>query len=154
MDSIQIQLEIDIAADPDIVWRAYVNDVGAWWPEDFWTTSNPHEMKFDPTPGGQLIELGPNGAGVLWATVLAVEPGRAIDLVGHLAARYGGPATSLLRLEFTENEAGGTTLMVADSVFGAVDRAMESALRDGWLALFHEGLREHVESSAQRAKAK
>ena len=39
------------------------------------------------------------GTGIVWYRVMAIDPLRSVDLIGHLAARYGGPATSMLHIE-------------------------------------------------------
>jgi hypothetical protein len=78
--------------------------------------------------------------------VMALDPQRSVDLVGHLAARYGGPATSLLHIELVPAEADGSCLLkLTDSVFGRIGPELRASLTSGWQAIVGDGLVAHVE---------
>jgi hypothetical protein len=71
---------------------------------------------------------------------------RSLDLVGYLAARYGGPATSHLHLELSPSQhEGATTIKMTDCVMGPLKAHSASTLTEGWQAIFGEGLVTHVE---------
>jgi uncharacterized protein YndB with AHSA1/START domain len=130
------EMEIEIDAAPTEVWSAYVNELPSWWPKDFLATGSEGSMKFEAQAGGRLIETHDNGSGVVWATVLAMETGKSIDLVSHLAENYGGPATEFHRLVFTDNGNGGTTLRVSDCVVGAIKESLTDDLEGGWKTIY------------------
>ena len=66
---------------------------------------------------------------------------RSVDLAGHLATRYGGPATSLLHIEIAPGEAeGASVLKLTDSVFGRIGPNLRASLASGWQAIVGEGL--------------
>ena len=72
----------------------------------------------------------------------------SVDLSGHRAALYGGPATSLLHLEVSPGKVEGTALLkLSDSVFGQLGPDFERSLTSGWLAILREGLGRHLAAS-------
>lgn len=141
---IRIDLEFPIAAPRERVWQALVAEMGQWWRQDFYMGSPVQPMVFEARPGGRLYEDWGNGGGLLWYTVLALEPPGALDMVGHLTPAFGGPASSMLRLCLKDT--GATTLLqLSDSVFGRVSEDSAARLREGWQLLFGEGLTPYVE---------
>ena len=115
---------------------AYVDELPQWWPKDFLVTGGAGPMRFEARPGGQLVESTDDGSGVLWATVLAMDAGKSIDLVAYLAENYGGPATSFHRLVFEDNGRGGTTLQASDWMIGVFDAALPDRMNEGWQAIY------------------
>ena len=69
-----------------------------------------------------------------------------MHLVGHMATFWGVPATSMRELTLGERE-GGTLLTVRDALFGQVTEKHAASQRDGWIQLFTDGLKRHVEAS-------
>lgn len=142
--AIRIELEIPIDAAPERVWKALVDDTGAWWPKDFYITADPGPMTLEAKAGGRLFERGKNGSELLWFTVFAIDPEKSMDLVGHLAPAYGGPATTMLHLELEPHGAGATLLKVCDAIFGHIGEKIQS-IQDGWRIIFHDNLKAFVE---------
>lgn len=142
---IRIDLEFPIAAPRERVWQALVVETGRWWRKDFYMGHPVQPIVFEARPGGRLYEDWGQGGGLLWYTVLAIEPPSALDLVGHLTPAFGGPASSMLRLCLKEASATSTVLQLSDSVFGRVGDESAARLREGWQLLFGEGLKPYVE---------
>lgn len=140
-----IEIEISIAAPREKVWRALTEETGAWWRKDFYVGPAPKGMVFEPRVGGRLFEDWGDGAGVLWGTVFAFDPGRSFDLITHSSAAWGGPRTSMLHVEL-RNQDKGTLLKVSDAVQGRIDETSAASLHEGWSLLFGEGLRPYVEA--------
>jgi DNA-binding transcriptional ArsR family regulator/uncharacterized protein YndB with AHSA1/START domain len=138
----RIEMEIDIAAKPERVWKAITKETTLWWRKDFYAGSNTKAFRLEPVVGGRMYEDGGEGRGVLWYTVIAIDPPRSIDLSGVLAAAFGGPALSVVRLQLTEND-GRTILALSDSILGAKSDPKEKLA--GWRLLFEEGLKPFVE---------
>lgn len=132
-----IHLDFTIAAPVEKVWESLVLETNQWWLPDFYATQDPEGIFLEPRPGGRLYEEGANGAGVLWYTVVEVRPPNILSLSGDLGPPYGGPATSMLRIEIASH-LSGSLLNLDDSLFGMVDKKAELAIRDGWKALFGE----------------
>ena len=144
-----IALEIPIDAPRARVWRMLTEEAHRWWPRDFYASANPLGMRFEPKLGGRLYEETENGGGVVWYTVIALDPGQSIDLAGHLTAAFGGPSQTLLRLALREQGAR-TVLEVSDAVVGNVSERTAKSLEDGWRALFDAGFRAFVEAHPER----
>ena len=147
------ELEITIAAPRETVWRALVEQLDAWWSRDYCATAGPQKMTLEARAGGHLIEEGADGAAVMWFTVLAIEPGSSLDLIGHISPAYGGPATSMLRLALTSGATEAeTVLRVTDALFGRLSDKIPTCAMDGWQVIFGEGLKAFVEGgTAARA---
>jgi uncharacterized protein YndB with AHSA1/START domain len=149
MGSASVALEVVIDAPRERVWKSLVLETDRWWLKDFYATQQPQGIYLEPRPGGRLYELGEGDAGVLWYTVIEVAPPEVLSLSGDLAPPYGGPATSLVRLQLEEINARQTRLKLRDSLFGVVNRQTEESIEKGWRALFGEGLKPHAEASAE-----
>ncbi len=144
---IRIELEFPIAVPRERLWRALVEETGRWWRKDFYIGPAVQPILFEARPGGRLYEDWGQGAGLLWYTVLAMDPPGTLDLVGHLTPAFGGPATSMLHLGL-KGSGGASLLQVCDSVFGRVSEDSASRLREGWQLLFGEGLKPYLEHGA------
>ncbi len=140
----QVELEIPIAAPIAHVWKALTEQVELWWPPDFFASAEPLRMKFDARLGGLLYEERVHGGGVVWYTVIALDPGVSVTLVGHMTPAFGGPATTILRLALRE-QGEGTILELSDAVFGKVGTG--TANEEGWRALFEKAFKEFVEQT-------
>lgn len=136
------RLTLEIGKPQAAVWKAFTREVASWWPRDFFATETPQRMIFEVKPGGRLYEDAGDGNGLVWYHVIALDAPRAISLAGFVAPPFGGPATSLLRIEFSRRE-GKTVMEVTDSVFGCVGDSAATA--DGWRMLFEGGFKAWVE---------
>jgi uncharacterized protein YndB with AHSA1/START domain len=144
--ALSYELDLPVAAPRDAVWTALVDETNAWWLPDFHMLGTDSVVSFDFRAGGQLIESTPAGASLLWYTVVMCAPGETLHLVGHIAPEWGGPATSMLKLHLVERD-GGTVLTLTDALFGNVTEGSAAAQEEGWLALFGDGLKNHVEAA-------
>lgn len=141
------ELEVVIEAARSAVWDALTAGTNLWWLPAFHMTGEGSVVSFDPRAGGQLIERHPGGASLLWYTVHMATPGESLHLVGHVAPDWGGPATSMLRLQLVERGAA-TALEVSDALYGRVSAEQAASLRAGWTELFTDGLKRHVEAGS------
>src|SRR5882672_11327630 len=144
---VRVELNIEIDASREKVWNAIIDDIGIWWPRDFYACADTKSFVIEPRVGGRLYEDAGDGNGVLWYTIIAIEATKSMNLAGYLAPPYAGPATTLLRLELESTAKQKTTLKVSDSVFGNVDESSVASLDAGWRALFADGLKKFVESN-------
>ncbi|MEQ8767826.1 MAG: SRPBCC domain-containing protein [Planctomycetota bacterium] len=142
--TVQYELEIEIAAAPERVWKAVTDELSSWWLPDFHMLGEDSTMVFEPWAGGRLLEE--NGAkGLLWYQVLAIDPPKMLALSGFTTPDFGGPATSLLTLKL-EAAGSGTKLTVQDGLFGQVSEQSVKSLQAGWTHLFTDGLKAFIES--------
>ncbi|MEM7164705.1 MAG: SRPBCC domain-containing protein [Planctomycetota bacterium] len=140
-----VALEIPIQASRENVWRALVDETGNWWREDFLVTKGDNRrFQLEPHVGGRLYEETDSGAGLLWFTVTAIEPQKSLNLAGHIAPPWGGPATSQLSFQLEDHD-GGTLVKFHDYLFGVVSEAMQQAMTDGWKLLLEDGWKSYAE---------
>lgn len=145
-DIVDIALEWPLEASVQQVWQALFDRVESWWPAAHRAVGGDAAMTFDARLGGQLREARPDGGGIIWYEVIALDPPRSVDLAGHLATRYGGPAASLLHIEVAPGARDGTAILkLTDSVFGRIGPDMRASLSSGWQAIVGDGLVAHLE---------
>lgn len=133
--AVEIALDWTIAAPPERVWRLLFDEADRWWPRDMRAGPAGATLTFAESVGGELVETGSDGAGLSWYRVIALTPGISVDLAGQLAARYGGPATSLVHLRL-EPSGDATVLKLTDSVFGRLGDGFRANATEGWQAIF------------------
>jgi uncharacterized protein YndB with AHSA1/START domain len=138
-----IELELEIRAPVGDVWRALVEETGRWWRRDFLTSDQARAFVIEPVLGGKMYEDWGGGAGVVWATVTALQAPTRLELAGVSSPAWGGPSTHYHAFRL-EPRGGGTLLRFSDAVHGRIDDATETSLREGWLLLW-DALREHCE---------
>lgn len=139
-------LALSLAAPRPQVWSALTDELDAWWLADFRSIGPKSTLRLEARAGGSMIEEADDGSSLLWFTVHLCRPERELILVGPIAPRWGGPATSMLTLTL-EDEDGGTRLTLQDALFGKVGEDNVASLKSGWLQLFDEGLKAFVERS-------
>ncbi len=52
----QVELEIEIAASPEKVWKALMEDTTFWWPKNFYTGPKAKGFHIEPRLGGRAYE--------------------------------------------------------------------------------------------------
>lgn len=138
---VDVALEWPVEASVQRLWQALFERVESWWPAGHRAVGGDAVMSFEAQLGGQLRETRPDGGGLAWYEVIALEPLRSVDLAGHLATRYGGPASSLLHIEIVPGARDGTSILkLTDSVFGRIGPNLRASLAEGWQAIIGEGL--------------
>ncbi len=147
---VQYELEIEIEASCERVWKAIFEEVNFWWLPDFHMAGEGSIVTFDPAPGGRgLVENVEGGDGLLWYQVHFYQPNEfKVYLVGFIAPDWGGPATSHLKLALDPSDRG-CVLRVIDAHQGNVDPKTVQSLSSGWAQLFTDGLKEFVENGTR-----
>lgn len=140
-----VQMQIEIKASAATVWQALVDNIGEWWPAEFYTGGDSARRTFriEPKPGGRMYEDWGDDCGTLWGTVVAVDPGRKLQIHGMVFPDYGGPnhnfGTWLLE------EANGTTTMTySEASIGRVSDAGVEEKDKGWKFLWAT-MKAHIE---------
>ena len=135
-------MDIAIGATPERVWKALTEETDGWWRKDFYAGASTQAFRFEARVGGRVFEEGANASGLLWYTVIAIDPPRSVDLSSQLAAKFGGPALSMLRLDLLP-DGTGTLLKLSDLILGP--STDPNCKRDGWRLLLEEGLKVYLE---------
>ncbi|HXI22005.1 MAG TPA: metalloregulator ArsR/SmtB family transcription factor [Gemmatimonadales bacterium] len=144
--SLDIKLEVEIAAPPARVWTSLTSGVGEWWPGQFYVGTAPKRFLIEPRVGGRVFEDWGDGEGVLFATVVIWEEGRTLSWAGDMSAEYGGPARSVTSFRLRSAADGGRTVVAfRDTPYGLLsDEAMQH-LEHGWRWLLNDCLRPFLE---------
>jgi hypothetical protein len=97
-----------VSADPETAWKAFVNDVGKWWPADHSWWGDASKLSMSEKAGGCFCEI--NGAQQAWhMTVTFVDPGKLMRMTGGLGPLQGMGMNGALEWRFAE-EKGGTRI--------------------------------------------
>jgi hypothetical protein len=141
---IKYQFEVAIKRSAAEIWSLMIDDIDAWWMDDFRVLGEGSKVNLRAEAGGQLIESKADGASIEWYRVQMTSPGKSLYLVGYLAPDWGGPTTSMLKLTVEDRENGGV-LIVSDALFGNVTEASAISAESGWRLLFEDGLKRFAE---------
>lgn len=147
----RIELEVVVDAPRDAVWSAIVERPDEWWVPELRCVGD-SSVVLDARAGGTLREEAADGSSLLWFTVIAVEPGRSLNLAGSLAPPFGGPASTYLLIRLEDRE-GATAVSMTNSLHGHVDETMLPEIESGWTMLLQKGLKPVVETGGGRGRA-
>jgi uncharacterized protein YndB with AHSA1/START domain len=140
-----IELEVSIAAPIHRVWDALVNELSSWWPKSFHALANAELMTLEARAGGRLFERSSDGAELLWAHVLHIQPNKTLTTVGFIAPPWGGPSMGIVTYNLREN-GPATVVRVTDAIVGRCERDTADSMVEGWRFLLEQGLRKYIES--------
>lgn len=137
--SVDIALDWTVRVSPVRAWDHFFSAPQSWWPSGFRVFGDATRMSFEPQISGRLIERNEFGAAVTWYTVFALQPHQSVDLQGQLATRYGGPAQTLLHIEFIDLGKDTCSIKLTDSVFGRLGPEIATSITSGWKAIIGDG---------------
>lgn len=128
-----LHLAIEIEASPARVWKALTEDLAAWWPAEFYTGGEDGQrtITLDAVPGGLMKESRDDGAGLVWGTVMAIEPGRQLQVLGATFPNWGGPTLSFITWR-VEESGSGARLTFEESNVGNVAAGQLAEKNQGW----------------------
>jgi uncharacterized protein YndB with AHSA1/START domain len=143
---LEVQMEIRISGTVSAVWKALTDDIGVWWPEEFFAGGEPQRRRYhlEPTPGGRMYEAWDDGGGLLWATVVTVDPGKLLQIFGTTFPNWGGPSL-VFGTWALEADGSEVVLSFTESTVGRVADSLASEKRKGWEFLLGGALKSHVE---------
>lgn len=141
----QVRQTLDVAAQPDAVWKALV-DVGGWWDPSHSWSGDAKNLSIDPRPGGCWCERWKDG-GAQHMTVTYVQPNQELRFWGGLGplSMQGMAGGMIVKLE----PAGqGTKLTLTYTVGGYAPGGLEkwAPLVDGVLKLQTSRLERYAET--------
>jgi hypothetical protein len=97
-----------VPVDSGAAWKAFVHDVGKWWPADHSWWGDASKLSISEKAGGCFCEI--NGAQQAWhMTVTFVDPGKLMRMTGGLGPLQGMGLSGALEWRFVE-EKGGTRI--------------------------------------------
>ncbi len=140
---VKVKMKFDYSASPRAVWTAFTRDTSKWWPKQFFTDPRAKGMMIEARRGGAWFEDWGQGRGRVWHTIVTIDPPRVLETTGVLFPEFGGPAISMLRLEFAAR-GKGTRLKLTDSIFGRVRKGTQKSFEKGWDILLAKALRRYL----------
>lgn len=141
----EIVVEVPIEAPKERVWQALAHEMSTWWPLDFLCIPDSGGIKFEAKAGGRLYEESADGKAILWAQVLYIEPGVALEMAGAVTPTWGGPSMNFNRFEVRDAGEGKTLFRLTNSVLGNMTDENEQNVTEGWKYLFATKFKEYVE---------
>jgi len=123
-----------------------VHDTNAWWPSNFYFTQGNSSFHIEAKAGGRVYELSDEGSELLWGTVLAIEPNKAMNWCAPFSPPYAGPGTSFIRFALEDTDDGGTTFTLTQHYIGTPVEGHKEQMEEGWELLFDQALRAYVEA--------
>ena len=146
---VRVDVDIPIAATPDLLWQTMTRDVSKWWPISFCANKDrAKSFHWEMTLGGRMYEDWGDGDGWLWWTIFKLDAKNH-----HLAASGnmgGGGCTSEIFFTLVPDGAH-TILRVKEFVTGAIDdpAGLEAGQVQGWNELFRDAFKPYVEKLRQ-----
>jgi uncharacterized protein YndB with AHSA1/START domain len=124
----EVHAEVEIAAPPEVVWRALMEDVGSWWPHSF---SNDPRISMEPWIGGRFMEEW-DGGGALYALVTHIVDGKRLTISGAMGMQGARQYVKTYELE----AAGDRTIVrTTASTLGDIPDEMREGYRAGGIEL-------------------
>lgn len=147
----EVHVEVEIDAPIDKVWTALIDEIGEWWPADFYTggRDGARTFKIEAEPGGRMMEVWDDGGGLLWGTVVTFDPGVQLQILGSLFPNWGGPSQNFGTWEL-EIAGSGTRMRYSEHSVGQVSEAGGEERTVGWKFL-SDTMKAHVEGEAAPA---
>jgi DNA-binding transcriptional ArsR family regulator len=148
--TLDILLEVEIAARPDVVWTSLTSGIGEWWPAKFYVGTAPKRFTLEPQVGGRVFEDWGDGEGALFGTITALEENRTLQWAGDMSAEFGGPARSVTTFRLTQGAKGHTTVLsFRDTPFGLLSDMAMKGLEHGWTWLLRDCLKPYLEDGTR-----
>ena len=114
-----------LAAPPDDVYAALVQQVGSWWSSDHTISGSAENLRIDAMQGGCFCETLADAGSVRHLTVVHANPGKLLRMTGGLGPLQAEAVNGSLSWVF-EGIESGTNLTVTYSVGGYVTGGLDT----------------------------
>jgi uncharacterized protein YndB with AHSA1/START domain len=141
-----LKLEFPINASPERVWTTITEETSRWWDKDFVSLKDSECVMLEPRIGGRLYEETSDGRGLVWATVIAISPGKSIDFLGCMTPEWTGPTMTMVKLAIEPAE-HGSVLKLTEGLLGNITDETIPSMNEGWTFLFGTKLKGYIEGS-------
>lgn len=142
------EFTIEINAPAAVTWKHLLLGTNNWWTDSFRMLGETSTIELDISPGGKgLIESTADGELLHWYAVQAhFAAQRKLYLCGYLAADYGGPRTTLVRIHCEEVDTDRCRFHFQDSQVGKLTSNELHTMEAEWRDLFTKGFKTFVEA--------
>jgi Uncharacterized conserved protein len=147
VDSLNVHLEVTIAASSQVVFDALTKDIATWWGFPFLKRKDAQTIVLEPKVGGRLYEVYGENEGALWGMVTAIKSGEELSLVGSM----GMPEPTYGAVTFALEPQGNMTIIkFTHSAFGRISQERKGCYTEGWKELLDVRLRAFVEQQIRK----
>jgi DNA-binding transcriptional ArsR family regulator/uncharacterized protein YndB with AHSA1/START domain len=138
--TVDVALDVAIAAPRNLVFAALTEDPGGWWGHPY-LRSETTDLTLEPKLGGLVVEAW-DGGGAVVATVTGWTEGRYLQLTGpfHL-----GLALGTATFQLTDGD-DGTNLEFSFRAIGVIESQLVERFAEGWGELVGRRLKTLVET--------
>ena len=141
METIEIEQEVLIEAEPGRVFDALTTGVDAWWSNGKFKPNSTFHL--EPRVGGKFSEhVGDAGEGSLFATVTLLKRDERLVLSGPMGVDRA--VIGVVRFDL-EAKDGATLVKLAHQMIGDVDEDTRTSYTQGWSVL-RQNLKTFVET--------
>ena len=146
---------VEVRRSPGDAFRAFAEEIGAWWPLETHTRARDSEgersvdVTVEPRVGGRVFETLSDGRELDWGEVLAWEPGVRLELTWRLGLLR--EQTTRVGVEFEALEGSGCRVTLTHSDWerlGDAGGARRASYETGWRTVFEQCFAAHVERAA------
>lgn len=147
-----LTMKIEIQASPKEVWRALTENIGQWWPADFYGGGEDGKRSYEleAFPGGRMFETWDGGGGLLWGNIVTVDPNKRLEVLGAVFPSFGGPTEWFGSWDLAETTTGRTTVSFIESSIGRLTEAGGADRDKGWTFLWN-CMKAHIEGNPEPA---
>ena len=136
-----IRKEVIVPVTPARAFKVFWSEIGKWWPLHTHSISGmdgkvAQGLRFEPHPGGQIVETLADGTEVRWGVITDWQPGKAMEFTWQL--RRPEAEATRVRVSFAATESGTRVTLIhtgweAQAEDGAKNR---ESYNNGWEAVF------------------
>jgi hypothetical protein len=112
-----VKHEYSVKTVPDSLFKYFYRDIGLWWSSLHTFSGNAANMIIQPKANGCFCEKLADGGSVRHMTVIYVEPGKVVRMIGGLGPLQDMAVNGVMTLNMKPEE-GGTKLTVTYTVGG------------------------------------
>lgn len=135
---VKIELEVDIAAPPELVFDALTKDMDNWWPHRVKPDGG---IRHDAKLGGAIAEEW-TGGGALYGTIIAFDPPHRCS---STTTGFMGRACTFANDDVVEPKDGGCVYKKSLCIWGDVSQELEEMFRSGSAAILKGALKSYCE---------
>lgn len=77
-------VEFEVDAPVAHAFDVWTRRCATWWPAGHTVSGDPSAITFEPSPGGRIVEIGPDGSEHPWGEILDWEPPGRLRFRWHL----------------------------------------------------------------------
>jgi uncharacterized protein YndB with AHSA1/START domain len=126
-------VEFKVNAAPAHAFDMWTRRCSMWWPACHTISGDPAAIRFEPRPGGRIVEQGADGSEHAWGEVLEWDPPLRVRYLWHLF--FDRSEATEVEITFRTAGEGATAVRLEQSGWerlGAAGMGRKDGTRDAW----------------------